>query len=203
MSKVLFLTLMVILPLKTVVADTAYVDTPFVEIVEHEACNEIRLNNQGLRWSEQSGGGSNSVNQPSLKALNNNMLDEIHFGQNALLTLKFNGKRFVPDAVKPSQDFAIEAEALLDHSDAIIGKFIGFTDNDRVTGRFDDKAAPYGVRDHLLMAVIYVNPDLESVRLVVPCEYVAGDIPTSQLSSGKCLWIDQYSHPSNRKPYCW
>ncbi len=177
-----------------------------LEVVEHDVCNELRLNdsNDRVRWNIQSEGGSQTVNSYSFKSLNTNSLDSIQFGRDSKISFKFNGKNFVPDAITASQNFGLEVEALFDDaSSSVVGKFIGFIDNDRATRFFPDKTAQYGSRDRLLMAVIYVNPSLESVPSIVPCDYVSSDLTPELLNSAKCLWVDQASRPSNGKPYCW
>jgi hypothetical protein len=184
-----------------------YANAANFEIVEHDACSEIRLktNDDNLRWGLLSAGGGYTVTDHGFKSLSTNTLNQIQFGNNSRISFKLNGKQFVPDAIGENQIFGLELQALFDdNSDAIVGRFIGFTDNDtRNGGWIPDNTAPYGHRSRLLMGALFQTKNLESVSLVVPCSYISGDIDLSAIDNGQCLWVDQHSRTSNGKPYCW
>ncbi len=95
-----------------------------------------------------------------------------------------------------------ELQVLADEEKNIIGRYLGL--HSGVSQWIDDATAPYGHRELIKMATIFVNSDLNDNTGEMDCEYVDGDLDSYKFhTEKKCVWVDQYSKPANKKPYCW
>ena len=178
-----------------------------IQVIEHDTCNEIRLNDASNTrwWNLTVRGVSQSASSLGFESLQSGVLERVGFGSgDSTIKMKFVGKKLVPDVIAVDEHFSIDFQALRDDTlNSRVGRFMGFTDLN-IESRFQNPEADGGPRERILFAAMYFNDDESTVPLPVNCSYISGDIDLGVLRSSKsCIWIDHISRGTNGKPYCW